>query len=167
MSQLTLARLKELMTYDPQTGHLYRRVGRGNTHPGRIAGGASTDRGLTYRLVQIDGRRYKAHRLVWFYVHGRWPRAMIDHIDGNGLNNALANLREANHAENGRNRGANTNSKSGIKGVRWHARTRKWVAEITVNRAIKYLGCFEDQADACAAYRAAAEEHHGEFARVA
>lgn len=166
---VTSDRLKELLSYDPDTGLFIWRVDRGTRRcAGSVAGHVFNESGsLQYRSIGIDGRNYKAHRLAWLMVHGRWPANGIDHIDGNGLNNAIANLREATQSENLRNRGASANNKSGLKGVHWHRRDRKWVAQITIAGTPKCLGYFDDPAKAHAAYRAAAKEHHGEFAKVA
>jgi hypothetical protein len=168
MHELTQERLKELLSYDPATGEFRCIEARGNLKSGSVAGCVWANRaGHQYRHIKINRRAYGAHRLAWLYVHGRWPPAHIDHVDGNGLNNSIANLREATHAENQHNRGAKANNTSGFKGVCWAKRSGKWVATITVGRRQRHLGFFDDPAEAHAAYCAAAGEMHGEFARVA
>ena len=56
--------------------------------------------------ITLDGKtkRYHAHRLVFLYIDGYFPAADVDHIDGNGLNNARINLRKVSHQENMKNR---------------------------------------------------------------
>lgn len=93
-----------------------------------------------------------------------WP--LVDHINGNGLDNRRSNLREATKAQNGQNSGLSTRNKSGFKGVRLIARTGRWIAEIRPNRKTIYLGTFATPDDAARAYDAAAVEHYGEFARL-
>ena len=93
--------------------------------------------------------------------------AITDHIDGNGLNNRRENLREATAAQNSYNRGAQSNSTSGLKGVSWHKRDQKWRASIVVNGRQKSLGYFETAGQAYSAYCAASAKEHGEFGRVA
>jgi hypothetical protein len=92
--------------------------------------------------------------------------ALTDHINLDGLDNRRANLRPATHAENLRNRGRQTNNSSGFKGVTWNKRSRKWQAQIGVDRGKRYLGNFVDPEDAARAYDLAARDLHGEFARL-
>jgi hypothetical protein len=106
---------------------------------------------------------YRAHRLAWLYVHGEWPRKLIDHIDGDGLNNRIANLRLASAAENIINRVAQSNNASGIKGVSWHKASQKYQAVIHKDRRQIYLGLFATAEEASAAYTRASFEQHGAF----
>jgi hypothetical protein len=87
---------------------------------------------------------------------------IIDHIDGNGLNNQKNNLRICTRAENGRNRHTINNS-SGYLGVSKSG--KKWKPTIKVNKKTIYLGYFKDKKDAAKAYNEAAIKYHGEFAR--
>lgn len=93
-----------------------------------------------YRAIGIEGKLYKAHRLIWKYHYGKDPKEFIDHIDGNGTNNNIENLREATHQQNGFNRGPQKNNKLGIKGVRKLG--NKYTAAITINGKEKHLGMF-------------------------
>ena len=92
---------------------------------------------------------------------------MIDHIDGDGTNNRRSNMRIATHAENMRNRRMSTNNTSGFKGVHWEKKSQKWRAQIRINSVRRYLGLFDTPEAAHAAYVAASEKLHGEFARAA
>lgn len=91
------ARLKELLHYDPATGHFTWRVSKGRrVVAGKLAGNkvkVGPDR--EYWQVRIDGRNYYGHRLAWFYLHGKWPEDRVSHRDKCGLNNAEINLVEA------------------------------------------------------------------------
>ena len=93
-----------------------------------------------YRTIQIKGKIYKAHRLVWKYHYGKDPKEFIDHIDGNKTNNNMENLREATNQQNGFNRGPQKNNKLGIKGVRKDG--NKYRARIIINGKEKHLGMF-------------------------
>ena len=93
-----------------------------------------------YRRIQIVGKRYKAHRLIWKYHYGKDPKEFIDHIDGNKINNDIKNLRESTRQQNGFNRGPQKNNKLGIKGVRKYG--NKYIATIFINGKVKYLGVF-------------------------
>jgi hypothetical protein len=91
---------------------------------------------------------------------------VIDHLDGNPLNNKKNNLRICTRAENMRNYKIPVNNTSGFKGVYWHKITSKWMAYICFNNKIFHLGLFHELKDAARAYNAAALKYHGEFAHV-
>ena len=93
-----------------------------------------------YRGIRIEGKVYRAHRLVWKYHYGKDPKEFIDHIDGNRANNNMENLREATKQQNGFNRGPSKNNKLGIKGVSKHR--NKYAATIFTNGKKKHLGLF-------------------------
>jgi hypothetical protein len=107
---------------------------------------------------------YLAHRLAWFYVNGCWPRMGLDHVNLDGLDNRLSNLREATKAENQRNTRPPRTNKSGVKGVFWRRDLQKWRAAITINGKSIHLGVFVEKRDAAESYRAAALTHFGPFA---
>lgn len=94
------------------------------------------------------------------------PGIVVDHRNGDGLDNQRSNLRLATYAQNGFNRGPGKNNSSGVKGVSWHKRADKWTATINLNGKQLYLGLFDELEDAAQAYRCAAVELQGEFARI-
>jgi hypothetical protein len=164
MAAITADSLKELLSYDAETGTFRWRVALCRKYKIGAIAGTVNDQG--YRIITIRGRLYRAHRLAWLYVHGEWPSKDVDHIDGDRGNNRAANLREATNAENLWNRGKASHNKSGYKGVYFLRKSKRWVAEINVDGKRKYLGRFKDPADAHRAYEAAANAQHGEFARA-
>lgn len=89
----------------------------------------------------------------------------VDHKNGNGLDNRKKNLRLCTRAENSRNRGKSKNNTSGYKGVFYHIKARKWIAQIVCNRRKIYLGIFNDKKQAYVAYVKACDKYHGEYAR--
>ena len=92
------SRLRELFTYEPQTGALVRRVTQRRWKAGTVAGATGAN---GYQSVEVDGNRYYAHRLIWMYVHGEDPAALqVDHKDLNRLNNRIENLRLATNQQN-------------------------------------------------------------------
>lgn len=162
--KLTAERLRELLDYEPTTGK-FRWRARDNPrwdvgHAGKEAGSPHSE---GYIKVQIDGRRYYAHRLAWLHVHGTWPEPQIDHINRNRSDNRLANLRPATQSQNQSNAAMPISQASGVRGVLWNG--RKWVAKITVKRQPIHIGCFDDLAAARAARSAVAKQHFGEFAQ--
>jgi hypothetical protein len=165
---VSVERLRELLTYNPETGVFVWRVKKQGAAGIGLAAGCVKEctPGHPYRYIHIDGRLYRAHRLAWFYTHESWPIHVIDHIDGDGTNNRISNLREATPSENGANRGMQANNTSGFKGVSFDICSRRWRALITVNGRARFLGHFDDPASAHAAYAKAAEQHHGKFARA-
>jgi hypothetical protein len=161
--QVTQELLKELFTYCQDSGRLINRVNRGKAKSGDESGGLDNK---GYRRVRVLGERYGAHRLIWLYVHGVWPKEHIDHINGDRADNRLENLREATFSENMRNRKVQTNNKSGFKGVSFSKKNCKWEAHIKVNRKITHLGLFKTPEAAHEAYCQAAKQLHKNFANL-
>ena len=75
---LTAERLREVISYNADTGVFLNKVARRRALIGAVSGRINRD---GYRQIQIDGRIYSAHRLAWLYVHGSWPGGFIDHIN--------------------------------------------------------------------------------------
>ena len=156
---LTHARLLELLVYNQTTGIFTWRItrkGRGCV-AGREAG--TTSRG--YLIITIDYVRHRANRLAWFYVHGAWPEAEIDHRDTIRHHNWIDNLRPATSGENKQNLvGPKSNNKSGYLGVYPHSNGKGWCAQIKVDGTPIYLGIRDNPEDASALYWAAKATHH-------
>jgi hypothetical protein len=145
-------RLKELLTYDPDTGDFFWNVDKSRVaKEGQKCSGKSTSTG--YLRIGIDGKRYLTHRLAWLYIHGKFPLNDLDHINRIRTDNRLCNLREATRAENLQNR-------SNVKGVYWHKRAKKWLAQIKANKKHFYLGLHENFEDARQAYIDASLQLH-------
>ena len=160
---VTSARLRERVSYDPNTGVFARlTIARGGAQPGSVFG---TLNGRGYLIGMIDYRIYLLHRLAWFWVHGEWPPT-IDHINGTKTDNRIVNLRAATMAENNRNVGLKVNNSSGLKGVSWDSVNNRWRAGIKANGKTFNLGLFAIAEDAHEAYVAAAVKYHGAFARA-
>jgi hypothetical protein len=92
--------------------------------------------------------------------------SLVDHINGNRLDNRKVNLRLCNHSENNMNMSSHADSTSKYKGVYWVKRDRKWRARIQINKKLKSLGCFDCEIEAALAYNKAAQQLFGEFARL-
>ena len=154
---LTQEKLRERLHYCPETGRLTWKVGCRGTRVGSIAG--STD-SKGYLCIRVAGKRYKAHRLAWLWVYGSFPVGGIDHINGRPGDNRICNLREATQAQNMANRKA---VRQGMKGAYFFVRRGKWKASIRKNREQFHLGMFHTEAEAHAAYVAAAVDLHGDL----
>ncbi len=161
---LTQEKLKELFHYNPESGLFIRKVTiTYNAKEGDIAGWVS-DNG--YVLINVKGQKYRAHRLVWLYMTGNWPKDRIDHKNGIRDDNRFSNLRECTQQENLRNKVGNRGeTTSKYKGVYWDKSRRKWAAEAHINNKKIYLGRFENEEDAARAYDKFAVRNFGEFAR--
>ena len=163
---ITADRLRDVLHYDPPSGVFTWLVATSSrAKVGDAAGSLNISNGYVY--IQIDGHRYLAHRLAWFYMTGSWPTAEIDHVNGFPIDNRWTNLREATSAQNQANRRTNKYNTSGFKGVIWDKHRQRWCARIGKDGRLIFLGYFDTPAAAHAAYVAAAPEHHGDFARAA
>ena len=161
---ITHDELTTILDYDPTTGNLVWKTPRPKIQVGSIAG-HSHNRG--YINLEIYGKHYAAHRLVWFFVNKEWPKNQIDHINGNKADNRIENLREATNGQNRAN--TKTTNKHGLKGVRrlsWMKEQDKcWQAQITHQKKVIYLGCYHTKEEAHSAYCDAAKKLHGEFSK--
>ena len=153
----------ELLNYNPDNGKFINLTDRtaNNSLAGQEAGRSRPD---GYRVLNVDGSRYYAHRLSWLYCHGRFPDGFIDHIDGNPANNKLSNLREATRSNNQANRGSQ-NGRLYPKNVHWNKRAKKWAVNIGHQGKLHYFGLYSSVAEAEAVAKSNRKKLHGEFAR--
>ncbi|MBN7804882.1 HNH endonuclease [Agrobacterium rosae] len=163
------ALLNDLLRYDHLTGVIFwkhrSRELFATTRAYKIWNGkhAGTQAGAPvkgqYIRVAVFGVRYFGHRVIWKMMTGSDPM-LIDHINGNGLDNRWANLRDATSQENMRNVNLRSDSTSGVPGVNWYPALSKWHALITVSGKPKHLGYFIDLEEAVRV-RKAAERRFG------
>jgi hypothetical protein len=107
-------------------------------------------------------RTLRMHRLIMEAKDGE----IVDHINGNTLDNRKENLRIANKSENGMNRKKQSNNTSGYKGVCKHSQTNKWVAQIIKGSYKWQCSKYSTAIEAAIAYDKKAIELHGEFANL-
>jgi hypothetical protein len=111
------------------------------------------DNGTMYAIARGG---IKLHRFVTNAPEDK----VVDHRDGNGLNNTRNNLRVCTQAENLQNRNKYSTNKSGHKGVAWYKPYGKWRATIGIKGKQKHLGYFDNIEDAIEARRVAEEKYH-------
>ena len=137
-----LEELREALDYNPDTGIItWRKSPARRVKAGQEAG-TKLNRG--YRHITFKQKPYLTHRLAYYIYHGIDPlENQLDHKNGNRLDNTIKNLRLATHADNGRNRGISKKNTSGVTGVHWNKKKKKWEGYIRINGKQKYLGYFD------------------------
>jgi hypothetical protein len=145
---ITQETLKEVLHYDPKTG-LFTRL-KGGSGPNNFIGaiaGFLDDKG--YVQICIKNKYYRAHRLAFLYMIGKFPLLYVDHIDGIKTNNKWNNLREATNSQNLQNqkKANSTNLSTGLLGA--HKRKNGLItASIMLNGKLKHLGYFKTSEEA-------------------
>lgn len=160
---ITADRLRSLLSYDPKNGlFVWISPTCARMKIGDLAGCLQQPGG--YWKIYVDGRQYFAHRLAFLYMTGEWPKADVDHINGDRADNRWINLREATRSQNCGNVRRHCDSRTGFKGVT-QARG-KFQAKITLAGRSVYLGVYATAEAAHAAYVNAANDAFGTFARA-
>lgn len=159
----TVERLRELFSYDPETGIVTRNIAAPKIPAGAAVGTLNSAGAL---ICRADYQIVYVHRVAWALFYGEEPPPIIDHINGTRSDNRIANLREATAQQNTQNRRASKFSKSKIKGAHWSSLEKKWRSSIKIDGKFHHLGWFRNCDDAAAAYRAAEIKFFGEFARA-
>jgi len=169
---ITQEELKHLLTYDNATGEFkWKRKGyRYRNLPMRKAGykRLCNTSWKSYVWIKINGKDYSGHSLSWLYNYGCYPKHCVDHINGNGLDNRIENLRDVNHADNMKNKRVYRTNLSGISGVRFSSFHKKWLVDISSESKRIYLGIFDNLLDAVCVRKKAEKiygfhENHGEI----
>lgn len=151
----------ELMArFDYRDGDLYYRVAPlSRRQRGDIAGSIDPSNG--YRIVKIEGVRYKAHRLIWVYVHGVLPVEVIDHINGVRSDNHIDNLRSVSQLVNTQNQTKPTiASQTGALGVYWSTRKAGYIGQVSVNGKKRRRGPYRTVEQAAQAYLELKRKYH-------
>lgn len=128
-----------------------------------------------YRRTCIRGISILVHHIIWFLCKGEWPKALLNHADGNKLNNRIDNLEESTSRDNQLHRYA-VERKNGLP-IGIHRSTRlpvgvyrssrnRYCARFRVNGTRKYIGLFPTIQDAWIAYCAAYEREFGNLPSV-
>lgn len=173
---LSVELLRQLLAYDPETGVLTWRkrppslfdaskysqdraaAAWNSRFAGKPAMNAPDSKG--YLNGGIFARTYLTHRVVWAIHYGEWPNVEIDHINHDGTDNRIANLRLVSSAGNKLNLPRRRSNKTGVTGVFFNKQTRKFHAYIKRDGQRRHLGCFGTK-DAATAARKSAERELG------
>lgn len=143
--------IKNRLLYDGESGVITwkGKAKTGLNRDGKVAG--HKNNALGYVLINVSGNVVSAHRIAWLLHHGSWPDKNIDHINGNGFDNRICNLRSVSQSVNVQNkRNAQSNNKSGYLGVSKNG--SKWRATIRLNGKSMHIGYFNTPEEAHAAY---------------
>ncbi len=146
MKTISVARLREVLNYDPETG-IFTWKARISMRSvvGSIAGCVNTN---GYARIKIGEQSYQAHRLAVAHVEGKFPSSHVDHRNGKRSDNRYSNLRHATPGENQQNRALGTNNTSGYLGVHPHKNSGRWMARIIRQGVAAHLGYFDTPEEA-------------------
>ena len=155
--------LLSALEYNPKAGvFVWARDNRGHARKGDIAGSLRAE---GYVRIVVNGRKFYAHRLAWFFVHGVFPENKIDHKDGDRANNSISNLRSCDDGLNSQNRDkARSDSKTQVMGVRKNG--SRFQASIRVKGETFHLGSYRTIDEAFRAYCLAKIQLHPFSARL-
>ena len=162
---VTLDYAKSLIEYDRETGLFTWLVDRNkNIKKGSIAnrkrrGYIQISLGIKNTNIVVDG-----HHLAWLFEYGEFPKKWIDHVNRQRDDNRIENLREATPSENHQNKGAQKNSKTGVKGVCF--RNGRYVAQICDGKKRRHLGQFKDLESAARRYSEEVAKIHPNFGTI-
>ncbi len=114
---------------------------------------------IGYCVGAILGENFLAHRVIFAMSKGRWPKNEVDHEFGRTADNTFSQMRDVTHRQNCRNqRRAKTNT-SGVTGVCWAKREKKWLSRIKAKDREIFLGYFNKKTEAIAARKQAEREY--------
>lgn len=117
---------------------------------------------ITAKRINKKSKKFKMHRML---LNVTDPTQLVDHINGDTLDNRKENLRVTTYLGNSQNCKKTTRkTHSKYKGVTWSKKKSKWQASIRTDNKLKWLGYFNIELDAAFAYNEAALKYHGEFA---
>lgn len=150
-------------SYDPDTG-IIRRIQLTRSYYKSVGYLRNAEAGYVkrgYRWIGHRRRQVMASRLAWFMHYGRWPIGLIDHADGNRLNNRITNLREATKAQNIWNSTGRRDSTTGVRGVTIDGQAVSKRYKVMLGN--DWLGHFATLEEAAEARARAAKAKYGEF----
>lgn len=121
-----------------------------------------------YAATRPWDKETKTYKTIYLhrYIMNAKKGDLVDHINGDTLDNRRSNLRICSHKQNIRNAKAiRSNNTSGHRGVAMIKKSGRWLARICVDYKNIHIGCFSKKEEAIAAYKESAKKHFGEFSR--
>jgi len=167
--------IHKFVEYNPETGKLYwlpreRKYFKDllcfNRHNNQLAFKEIKSNCKGYIYFSLFDHNFLGHRVAWKIHHNEEPPEVIDHIDGDGINNKIVNLRDGTGGVNERNAKMNSNNKTGVNGVNWDKKKEKYKVTIANRGKNIHLGMYNCLAE-CVIARKVAEkilgysENHG------
>jgi hypothetical protein len=115
-----------------------------NTHAGKTAGSVSNGR----FIVELNSKVFLLHRIVWAMHYKEWPKGVVDHVDGDGFNNRIENLRDVDTSTNAKNMKRHIKNTSGVSGVYFDRQANVWYVQICKNYKKLHFGRFTTKEEA-------------------
>lgn len=131
---------------------------------GKEAGSPRRSRhGTFYWVIKLNGIQYRRSQIVLMFSSGEWPHEMVDHKDGNTLNDSALNLRHANANQNAWNHRTRKKKSHLPMGIR-QLPSGRYLARVACNKKTFCLGPFDSVEQAANAYITKRKELFGEYA---
>lgn len=157
---MSVGDIRDLIDYNPETGVLTAKVNFSGRQAGSVIG-SQTWQG--YYAFSLFGKKCFAHRLAWLLHYGEWPSQPIDHINGIKTDNSIRNIRLCSLSQNQFNKPTQKNNTTGVKGVYWNKRDKRYVASVQFNGKKYSAGHHKDIESAKEAVMKLREKLAGEF----
>ena len=150
MGDITQEELKNRLDYNPLTGVFTWLHDKPNVKK-KAGDSAGCKMNKGYIHINLNGKKYLAHRLAWLYTYGVFPSGFIDHINGDRDDNGIVNLRQVTNRENCQN---NITVRNGdrLVGAHWSTKMQKWKSSYHYNGKYHNLGVFNTAQEASKAY---------------
>ncbi|EJY4845936.1 HNH endonuclease [Salmonella enterica] len=157
---MSVGDIRDLIDYNPENGVLTAKVNFSGRQAGSVIG-SQTWQG--YYAFSLFGKKCFAHRLAWLLHYGEWPSQPIDHINGIKTDNSIRNMRLCSLSQNQFNKPTQKNNTTGVKGVYWNKRDKRYVASVQLNGKKYSAGHHKDIDSAKEAVMKLREKLAGEF----
>lgn len=157
--EIILQQLLRYSYYDKELGGFVRTAQSSTRFKQPLGALVGTPNRDGYLTVNLIGRMFFIHHLVWAAEHRAWPSENLDHYNKNNQDNRIQNLREANQVLNGANKRLYKNNKTGYMGVSYSAELGKYKSSVASNGKQHHCGYFPTAKEAYEARRALIAQH--------